>query len=121
MSKAKLSAGLLFMLLILSDVVLYCKLSEARKESALLQSEIAARAAQMPIAEFNRLFIEKVLGAQGEVDFETRLELENKVRELGDENILARWNGFVNAQTEGEAQTEVKALLSLLAVKMQEK
>ena len=77
--------------------------------------------------EFNRdvigflnLFIEKVLKAQGEVSFGDRLELENSVRSLEDQEILNSWEAFSDSATEVEAQKNVKDLLQILAQKIYE-
>lgn len=118
MSKSKLGAVLVVAVLLISNAFTVYQLLESKKEAGRLREELAASAAKRPIMEFNQLFVEKVLGAEGEVGFETRLELENKVRELGNAEILAQWNKFVNAHTESEAQAEVKGLLSRLAAKM---
>jgi hypothetical protein len=69
------------------------------------------------VAEFNQLFVEKVLKAQGEIDFDTRLQLENSARAIGDKEILAQWQKFTDSKDQLEAQVEVKNLLSLLAKK----
>jgi hypothetical protein len=66
------------------------------------------------VLDFTKLFIEKVLKAETEVDFETRLKLENAVRNLGDEEILTQWQKFTESKTEAEAQEEVKNLLEML-------
>lgn len=70
------------------------------------------------IKEFNKLFVSEVLNASGEISFETRLKLENSVRDLKDEEILAQWQKFTESKTEEEAQNEVKTLLGLLASKL---
>ncbi len=70
------------------------------------------------VLEFTQLFIAKVLKAKSEVDFETRLKLENAVRNLGDEEILARWSKFIESKTEATAQEEVKNLLEMLVNKI---
>ncbi len=67
---------------------------------------------------FNNLFIEKVLNAHSEIDFETRLKLESAVRDLNDEEILNAWQGFIGSKTEDEAQESVKNLLYLLSKKI---
>lgn len=64
---------------------------------------------------FLQAFIQKVLRSKEEVSFETRLQLENDVRELNSQQILAQWQKFVNSQTEDEAQANVKELLDLLS------
>ncbi|MFA5936878.1 MAG: hypothetical protein WC822_03300 [Candidatus Paceibacterota bacterium] len=63
---------------------------------------------------FSKLFVEKVLKSEKEVDFQTRLELENSVRDLKNEEILTQWQKFVESKTEIDAQVEVKNLLEML-------
>jgi CRISPR/Cas system endoribonuclease Cas6 (RAMP superfamily) len=65
--------------------------------------------------------IEKVLKAEKEVDFETRLKLENAVREINDKEILNQWIKFTESKTEDEAQNNIKNLLDLLVDKIQTK
>ncbi len=71
------------------------------------------------IINFLKLFITKVLKAEGEVDFETRLKLENAVREIQDKEILDQWIKFTESKTEDEAQKNVKDLLEILVNKLQ--
>jgi len=71
------------------------------------------------VIDFASLFIKKVLQANTEVDFETRLSLENAVRDLKDEEILAEWQNFIGSKTEIEAQNSVKKLLGILIDKIQ--
>ena len=64
---------------------------------------------------FLKLFTDKILDANGkEVDFETRLKMENEARRLGDAEILAQWQKFTNSKTEADAQVQTKELLKLL-------
>lgn len=71
------------------------------------------------IVSFLKLFIDKVLKADKEIDFETRLQLENGVRNLEDKEVLAAWQKFTASKTEQEAQQEVNNLLTLLVNKLQ--
>lgn len=71
------------------------------------------------VVNFTSMFIKKVLQANTEVDFETRLSLENAVRDLKDEQIMAEWQNFTNSKTEAEAQNSVKKLLGILVEKIQ--
>lgn len=66
------------------------------------------------VLAFTKLFVEKVLKSGTEVNFETRLQLENEVRNLGNKEILAQWQKFTDSKTEADAQTEVKNLLGIL-------
>ena len=71
------------------------------------------------VVDFAEMFIKKVLEADKEVDFETRLSLENAVRELKDEEIMAGWQNFISSKTEADAQNSVKKLLEILITKIQ--
>lgn len=70
------------------------------------------------VIDFTSMFITKVLQAEQEVDFETRLSLENAVRGLKDEEIMSEWQTFVGSKTEAEAQQSVKDLLGILVSKI---
>ena len=70
------------------------------------------------ILEFNKQFIEEVLGAGKEVSFESRLGLENAVRGLNDQEILTDWQNFTKSKDPAEAQKNVLILLKALANKM---
>ncbi len=70
------------------------------------------------VLNFTKLFITKVLKADGEVPFEDRLQLETAVRDINDKTIFDQWNKFVNAKTALEAQIEVKNLLEMLVSKI---
>jgi hypothetical protein len=71
------------------------------------------------VLDFSSLFIKKVLQADKEVDFETRLSLENAVRDIKDEDIMVGWQNFINSKTESEAQDSCKKLLEILITKIQ--
>jgi len=89
-------------------------------KSELSKSKIALenQTINNKVLDFTKLFIEKVLKADDEVDFETRLKLENAVRNLNDEEVLSQWQKFIDSKTEIQAQEEVKNLLELLVNKI---
>jgi len=62
----------------------------------------------LAVLNFEQNFVDKVLKAEGEIDFETRLNLESEVRALDDEEILLAWQAFTSSETEKQAQTAVK-------------
>lgn len=70
--------------------------------------------ADLKISNFRDLFIQKVLLAEKEVDFESRLALETAVRELNDDIILAHWQRFTESETKEDASYQAKQLLLLL-------
>ena len=78
------------------------------------QAALTAQKVNERTLAFTKLFIENVLQSDQEVDFDTRLLLENSVRAIGDEQILAQWKRFTESSSETQAQAEVKNLLGLL-------
>lgn len=117
MNKSKLVSSLVILALFVTNVFTALSLFKAQKELSEVQTQLAEKSNSSPVLDFNKLFIEKVLKNTTEVDFETRLDLENKVRALNDSEILEQWNKFVNAENQDVAQVEVKNLLQMLANK----
>ena len=109
----------LVIILVFSNIFFAAKYFTSREQASQSQVLLKNKANNEKILEFTQLFIEKVLKAKGEVDFETRLKLETSVRDLGDPEILAQWDKFIESDSEDQAQEEVKNLLSLLVVKIQ--
>ena len=109
---------IIILLLLTGNVFFGMKYFAVQKEFSQAQMALEAQKIQGQVLDFTKLFIEKVLKAENEVDFETRLKLENAVRNLDDEEILAQWNRFVESKTENEAQEEVKNLLEMLVNKI---
>ena len=119
MNKLKIVLIIILFLLLAGNFFLWVRYSTAKKELEEIKNKpLETSKINESVWNFTKFFIEKVLKAEKEVDFETRLELENSVRKLGDEEILAQWQKFVDSKTEAEAQQEVKNLLELLVNKI---
>jgi len=110
-----ITAALVILLMVMSNVYFVLEVNQ-------LQSELAnARYGQKTenqvegVISFMDMFIDDVLRAEGEIDFETRLKLESSVRALEDEQVLLRWQAFTGAETEKDAQDAVKELLGVLS------
>ena len=78
---------------------------------------VEAQKINLKILAFRNMFTQKVLLADGEVDFDTRLTLENAVRALNDQEIFDQWEKFTNSQTKENATDHAKKLLDLLIQK----
>jgi len=89
-----------------------------QKELRATKSSLETQITNGKVLEFAKMFIDKVLKADKEVDFETRLKLETAVRNLSDEEILVQWQKFTEAKTEIQAQAGVKTLLEILVNKI---
>lgn len=79
---------------------------------------IKAQQINEKIVVFTQLFIDKVLSGQTEVSFEDRLQLENNVRDLNDQEIFNQWQKFVKSGIEQEGQQNLTKLLKLLITKI---
>lgn len=114
MQKQRLILIIVIGALTISAVYFGMKTYSLSKESAISRADAASVHKNEKVINFTQLFIEKVLNADKEVDFETRLSLENAVRDLKDGEALSGWQKFTASKTEAEAQAEVKELLRLL-------
>lgn len=108
----------IIVLLAVSGFLLF-RAYQGQQELTAAKLQLAGRESNARIVNFTKLFIKQVLKAETEVSFETRLKLENAVRDLGDAEILAQWQKFTDSKTETDAQQEVKNLLELLVDKME--
>src|SRR3989344_5585264 len=70
------------------------------------------------VIKFSNSFITIVLRAEGEVDFEDRLKLENMVRDIGDKEIFDVWSAIPESTSENVAQKRVLDLLEILIGKI---
>ncbi len=118
MTGIDITAGIIIVLLVMTSVFFYLRYDQlaAELEDIRQNTEMASASGQM--RDFTAMFIEKVLKAEGEIDFETRLNLESAVRALKDEQVLAAWQAFTSAPTEAAAQNAVKNLLGILVSKI---
>jgi hypothetical protein len=114
----KIILMVVIVLLIAGNFYFACNYFQAKK-TALAEAQATARMTfNVKVVGFAKLFAAKVLSADKEIDFETRLQLENSVRATGDQEILDQWNKFTNSESEQEGQANVKKLLELLLNKM---
>jgi len=114
MSSQKTILSIVILILFAGNAFFAVKYFSTQKELNQIKTVAEAKNTNEKVLNFTKLFIAQVLRADGEVDFETRLKLENAVRNLNDEKILAQWQKFVESETEAEAQEEVKNLLEML-------
>lgn len=105
--------------LVIGDVFFALNYFSAYKELRDLKSTQAKVELNTKVLNFTSMFIKKVLQADTEVGFETRLSLENAVRDLKDEEIMTEWQNFIGSKTEENAQNSVRKLLGILVAKIQ--
>jgi len=114
----KILLVVLILILLAGNIFFWMRYSAVQQELERTKEALTVQKINEKIIDFTKLFIEKVLKAEGEIDFETRLILENAVRNLDNEEILNQWQKFTESQTEDKAQLEVKNLLEMLVKKI---
>lgn len=117
MDKQK-SALIIILILLASNIFFGYKYFSTTKELKETQAQLVTQKTNGAVLDFTKLFVKNVLMANSEVNFDTRLKLENAVRNLGDAEILAKWSAFVDSKTADEAQNGVKNLLEVLVSKI---
>jgi acyl-CoA synthetase (AMP-forming)/AMP-acid ligase II len=90
-----------------------------RKDLAQVEATESKAEINQKVLTFTSMFIKKVLQANTAIDFDTRLSLENSVRDLNDPAVMAEWQNFTNSKNEADAQNSVKTLLGILIDKIQ--
>lgn len=113
------TAAIIIVALLAFSVYSLARISSLNKELAQVNKPAQSENPKQKNLAFALMFIDKVLESDKEVDFETRLELENSVRGLNDKDILLQWQKFTSAKNESDAQGEVKNLLRLVIQKAQ--
>jgi len=106
-----------FVVLIAGNLYFGLRCATAKGELNNARAIIAGRQENNRTLDFLKMFVKEVIKSDTEVDFDTRLKLENAVRELNDKEVLNKWQAFVDSKNEIEAQINVKDLLELLVVK----
>ena len=109
-----ITAAIIIVILVMGNVFFSLRYNLLEEEVFQNQQAIAANNVNNEVLDFAQLFIDDVLKAEQEIDFEKRLNLESAVRGLEDEDVLAAWQKFTSSATEREAQNAVKDLLSIL-------
>lgn len=116
--KTKVILVVIILALAAGNIIFAAKYFSVAELLVKAQAINAEKQKSRKILEFNKQFIEEVLGGGKEVDFEARLKLENSVRALNDQEILSDWQNFTKSKDATEAQNNVLILLKALANKM---
>ncbi len=117
--KTRLSSNVLMIALVMMNIFFGIQYTQnIRNEDKMIEEQAARTEERIQVAKFLRLFIEKVLSTNGTVSFEDRVQLENDVRKLGDEQIVKQWQSFVASKDGEQAQQRAITLMSLLSNKM---
>lgn len=118
MKKARLIIIITISLLASAVILLLVQYFLLLAELKNIQSQLVVQEGSQKAAFFANLFINKVLISTGTVDFESRLQLENAVRDLNDPEIFSQWQKFTSGSGGAETQKTAGNILKLLINKM---
>jgi hypothetical protein len=117
--KTRMSTNILMLVLVVINIFFGIQYTQnIGFEDKIIEEQAQKTEARIQVAKFLRLFVEKVLSTNGTVSFEDRVQLENDVRKLGDDQIVKQWQSFVSSKDGEEAQQRAILLMSLLSNKM---
>lgn len=117
-SKKSWATLILIFVLLFAVVFLSIKWIELKIELKNKEASFKFQQINVKTVDFTRLFISKVLKNKQEVTLPERLQLENAILDLKDEQIANIWNNFKNSKTDSEAQKNVTELLEALMNKI---
>ena len=117
-SNTRIVLVIIILVLLASNIFFGMKYFAVQKELKETKATLESQKTNEKVLDFSKLFIEKVSKGAEEISFEDRLNLENAVRGLNDEEVLTQWNKFIESKTELDAQREVKNLLEMLVGKI---
>lgn len=109
---------IIIIILLATNLFLSVKYFNTNKELKETKS-ITVFQERTKFTEFNKVFISEVLQAKSEVNYDTRLKLDEIVKDINDKELTEQWQKFTNSKTEKEAQDETVKLLGLVAEKME--
>lgn len=118
MKNKKIIVIIIVLVLTVVNAISYFKILSLRSNLDSIKVELNSNIKNKKVASFQKLFIDKVLMSDGNVDFNTRVELQNAVTDINDATISKAWDSFLGVKTEIEAQKKVKELLFILANKV---
>jgi hypothetical protein len=102
-------------ILLLGNILWLFAFSSRGRELGQAQNSLAQVQENKNILAFQKLFVDKVLKADGVVDYDTRRLLDQSVGSTNNKAVIDAWNAFIAAKTEADAQNKVKNLLSIIA------
>ncbi len=118
MEKQKIILITVIALLLISNIFFIIKYSNSQEELERTQIALEEQSSSQEVLSFTKLFINKILKAEEDIDYDTQVELKIAIDNLDDEEISKQWKEFVESETSFDAQNKVKDLLENLINKI---
>jgi len=119
LEKTKILSNILLIILVSGNIFFSIQYVENIKRQASVDvKEESASIERLKTARFLKFFIDTVLNTQQAISYDDRVRLENDIRQLGDKNLTAEWNKFVNSKDTKLTQEAAVTLMAMLTSKM---
>ncbi len=119
MSKSmKILVGILAVVVVAGLLFFAAQYVMLSKQLQTARNTIAAQQVNKKILSFSKLFVANVLQGGQSISFDQRLQLENAVRDINDQEIYGAWQKFTNAKDQAAIQQDFYNLFNILLKKM---
>jgi hypothetical protein len=109
---------ILGLILLLGNAFFAIEYFLCKSELSRIQKSFQAQEVNEKVLSFTKFFVSKVLDGESEISFDDRLQMENDVRDIKDQEIFTQWQKFTGAKTDQDVQHEVSGLFTLLLNKV---
>lgn len=118
LDKTRLVANILMLILLAGNIFFSIQYVYGIKQAQEQVALVDIGTTRIQVARFLKYYIDTVLTTKGVIPFEARVKLENDIRQIKDDKLIAQWEDFVASKDAVEAQQNAVKLMSMLANKM---
>ncbi len=116
MERTKLVSNILLLVLLAGNLYFSAQyIYSLNNDKVAVIDTGAAEVIKIKNANFLKLFINKVVKANGTVTYEDRVQLENDVRQIHNPALTAQWELFVGNKDAKKAEAAATDLMLMLA------
>ena len=116
MEKTRLVSNLLLLILLAGNLFFSIQyIYSIKADQVPVVDKGAQEVLQIKNSNFLKLFINKVVKANGTVSYEDRVQLENDVRQIHNPALTTQWELFVGSKDPAKAEQAATDLMLILA------
>ena len=116
LEKTRLVSNLLLLVLLAGNLFFSIQyIYSIKADQVPVVDKGAQEVLQIKNSNFLKLFINKVVKANGTVTYEDRVQLENDVRQIHNPELTAQWELFVGSKDPKKAEAAATDLMLILA------
>ena len=116
MEKTRFVSNLLLLILLAGNLFFSIQyIYSIKADQVPVVDKGAQEVIQIKNSNFLKLFINKVVKANGTVSYEDRVQLENDVRQIHNPELTTQWELFVGSKDPAKAEAAATDLMLILA------